>query len=117
MKKLCVILLSFASTTFAVLPPLAQSTREFKALLADPRFQDALGNGEMIQDILRTKEGFLVMTQNYALRVDVQYVPRETKIAGPAQFTLHFYDPIDVRTGELRQSTSLGETREWERGQ
>ena len=49
MKNFCFIFL--ASTGFAVLPPLAQSTREIQALLADPHFYESLGSAELIQDI------------------------------------------------------------------
>lgn len=95
MKKLIFIFL--ASTTFAALPPLAQSTREMQALLADARFYDALGSAEQIKDIIRTEKGYLVLTQHYAMRVDIKYGGGDKKIIGPVHFELEFHDPIDLR--------------------
>lgn len=101
MKKWFFIL--FASTTFAVLPPLAQSTREMQALLADSRFYDSLGSAEIVKDIIRTDKGYLVLTQNYALRVDVKYSGRsDDQRVGPAKFELDFHQPVDLRTGEIK---------------
>ncbi len=96
MKKLIFIFL--ASTTFAALPPLAQSTREMQALLADTRFYDALGSAEQIKDIIRTDKGYLVLTQHYAMRVDIKYGGGDKKIIGPVHFELEFHDPIDLRS-------------------
>ncbi len=95
MKKLIFIFL--ASSTFAVLPPLAQSTREVQALLADGRFYDALGSAEQIKEIIRTDKGYLVFTENYAMRVDIKYGGGDKKIMGPIHFELEFYKPIDLR--------------------
>ena len=93
----------FASTTFAVLPPLAQSTRELQALLADSRFYESLGSAEIVKDIIRTEKGYLVLTQNYAMRVDIQYGGSgDQQWIGPAQFQFDFYLPIDLKTGEIK---------------
>ncbi len=101
MKKLFFILL--ASTGFAVLPPLAQSSREIQALLADNHFYESLGSPELIKDIIRNEKGYLVITQNYAMQVDVVYGGNgDMKFAGPAKFTLQFHQPIDIRTGEVK---------------
>lgn len=100
MKKWIFILL--ASTSFAALPPLAQSVREFEALLSDAKFYDSLGSAEKIRDILRTESGFLVFSEHYVMRVDVKYGGREQRIIGPAHFELEFQQPIDLRTGALR---------------
>lgn len=87
--------ISLSSVTFAALPPLAQSSREIQAVLADGRFYESLGSAEVVKEIIRTQNGFLVMTQNYAMKVDVKYTPRgETTFAGPAQFTLEFHAPV-----------------------
>jgi hypothetical protein len=103
MKKLIFIFL--ASSTFAVLPPLAQSTREVQALLADGRFYDALGSAEQIKDIIRTDKGYLVLTENYAMRVDIKYGGGDKKIIGPLPFELQFYQPINLRgTDEPKRS-------------
>lgn len=95
MKKLIFIFL--ASTTFAALPPLAQSTRELQALLADTRLYESLGSAELIKDIIRTEKGYLVLTQNYAMRVDVKYGGGDRKVIGPIHFELEFQQPVDLR--------------------
>jgi len=101
MKKMIFVLL--ASTTFAALPPLTQSTREMQSLLSDARFYDSLGSAEMIKDIIRTDSGYLVLTQHYAMRVEVKYGgANDQKWAGPAQFQLEFHPPVDLRTGNLK---------------
>lgn len=100
MKKIFFVLL--ASTTFAALPPLAQSTRELQALLSDGKFYESLGSAEPIKDIIRTDKGYLVLTQNYAMRVDVKYGGGDRKIIGPVHFELEFNPPVDLRTGEIK---------------
>jgi hypothetical protein len=95
MKKLFFILL--ASTTFAALPPLAQSTRELQALLADHRLYESLGSAERIKEILRTEHGYLVLTENYALRVDIQYGGGHSKVIGPIHFEFNFHSPADLK--------------------
>lgn len=91
MKKALFIL--FATTAFAILPPLAQSIRETESLLSDPRFYSSLGSAEMIKEIVRVENGFLVITQNYAMRVDVKYKGREGQRVGPIAFELEFHQP------------------------
>lgn len=101
MKKL--IFIFFASTTFAALPPLAQGVRELQALLSDSRFYESLGSAELIKDIIRTETGYLVLTQHYAMRVDLKYGgSNDQKWVGPAQFQLEFQTPVDLRTGNLK---------------
>ena len=70
MKKLFLIFL--VSTGFAALPPLAQSTKEIQALLADANFYKSLGSAEIIKEIVRNETGYLVVTQHYTMQVDVQ---------------------------------------------
>lgn len=94
MKKWVFILL--ASTSFAALPPLAQSSREIQALLTHSQFYQNLGSAEQIQNIIRTEEGYLVLTQNYAMLVDIKYGGEQKRI-GPVQFQLEFHEPIDLR--------------------
>ena len=97
MKKFFFVLV--AATGFSALPPLAQSTREIQALLTDTQFYESLGSSELIKDIIRNDRGYLIITQNYAMQVDVQYGGGEVKMVGPAKFSLEFHQPIDVRTG------------------
>ena len=99
MKKLILILL--ASTTYAALPPLAQSTRELQTLLSDSQFYANLGSAELIKNIIRTETGYLILTQHYAMNVDVKYGGKgDPKLIGPIHFEFEFQQPIDLRTGE-----------------
>lgn len=104
MKK--IFFICIASASFAALPPLAQSTRELQALLSDSHFYPSLGSAESLKEIIRTEKGFLVLTQHYSMRVDVKYVGRGGQtIVGPAHFELEFYPPVDLRTGEVKESS------------
>jgi hypothetical protein len=101
MKKLLFIF--FASVSFAALPPLAQSTREMQAVLSDSRFYDTLGSAEVIKELIRTEKGYLVLTQNYAMRVDVKYGGGDQRRIGPVHFELEFQQPVDLRTGQVKR--------------
>lgn len=94
--KTCLFLLVFSMTGFAALPPMAQSAREMQALLSDPRLQEYLGSAEAIQEIVRTGEGYVVLTENYVMKVNVVY--SQSKRPGPVPFELDFQKPIDLRT-------------------
>lgn len=85
------LFLACAISSFAALPPLAQSQREIQALLTDPHLQEGLGSAESIQEVIRTETGYVVMTQNYSMRVDVIY--GETTRPGPVPFQLQFHPP------------------------
>lgn len=100
MKKFCFIFL--ASTAFAALPPLAQSTREIQTLLADSRLYESLGSAELIQQITRTEKGYLIITSNYAMEVDVRYVKNQ-KWVGPAQLEFQFQPAVDLHLKELEE--------------
>lgn len=99
MKSICFALAFFASSLFGALPPLAQSSKEIQAILADPRLQEQLGSAEVIHEIIRTNGGYVVMTQSYSMRVDVHY-SNEPRRIGPVSFHLEFYPPVDLKTGE-----------------
>ena len=101
MKKLLLIL--FVTTTaFGALPPLAQGIREMQALFSDHRFYEGLGSAEILKDVIRTESGYLVLTQNYAMKVDVNYERRSDGMVGPVQFDLEFNTPVNLETGELK---------------
>ena len=96
-RWLMTMLIAVGLPAWALLPPLAQSVREMEAILEDPRLYDLLGSGETIEQILRTPEGYLVLTRRYAVRVELEY-SSQRKI-GPAEFELYFSDliPLDMR--------------------
>lgn len=80
-----------ANSVFAALPPVYQSTREFRALLDSTSLPEELGSGEAIRSITRDDKGFIVKTTKYTLRVDVIYDPMDHP--GPAKFHLSFHNP------------------------
>jgi hypothetical protein len=82
----------FAISGFALLPPLAQSIKEIEALVADPRFYQALGSAEAIQEITRNEHGYQIVTQHYTMQVNIEYL-RTGKI-GPAQFQFEFQEAV-----------------------
>lgn len=90
-KKICLLLL--VSSGYSLLPPLAQSKREIRSLIEDPRFYDSLGSAEAIQQIVRNDRGYLVTTQHYTMQVDLRTISRDKPICGPAQFEFDFHIP------------------------
>ncbi len=99
MKKTALLFCLIASTTvFAALPPFAQSTKELKAILSDPQMQDQMGSAEFIEKIIKTDEGYIIITQHYLMHVDVHY--QEAARPGPVPFELEFHKPIDLKSKE-----------------
>lgn len=92
MKLWTFFLVITATALQAVLPPLAESAREIKALVSDPKLYELLGSPEIILSILRTETGYAVKTQHYDLQVDVHYLHSEA-MAGPARFEFLFHEP------------------------
>lgn len=92
MKRFCFLFLS--TSAFALLPPLAQSTREIQALITDSHFYESLGSGEAIQEIVRNERGYLVVTRSYAMQIDIEYL--HTGKVGPAQFRFTFNEPVRI---------------------
>lgn len=93
MKQWLLLALLFSAGLHAALPPFAQSTREIRALLADPKLYELLGSAEAIHQITRTETGYFLMTGKYVLSVDVEYGSTHG-IAGPIPFTFTFQTPI-----------------------
>ena len=87
-------LLLASQTAFAALPPLAQSSREIQKILESKETYKLLGGAEPLDQIVRTENGYLLITAHKELLVDIRY-ERTGKI-GPAQFELFFHTPVDV---------------------
>ena len=96
MKKACLAFFSPFFSLFAALPPLAQSSREIQALVADSRIHTLLGSAEAIEEIIRTASGYVVMTKKNLLRVDVEY--QSASRPGPVPFKLHFHEPVELHS-------------------
>jgi len=78
----------------ALLPPVYESTREYKALITNRELTTQLGSAEMIRDIKRDETGFTVTGLHHTLKVDVVYDP--ISHPGPAQFHLVFHKPVEI---------------------
>lgn len=78
---------------FSLLPPLAQSLAELRALLEDKRVYGMLGGSEIIEDIIRTDEGYVIVTRSKILPVDITYLKQEH--IGPQQFEFYFHPVIE----------------------
>ncbi|MDE3045482.1 MAG: hypothetical protein KGJ02_02405 [Verrucomicrobiota bacterium] len=92
MRKFLLLLFVAASALQAALPPLAQSTREIKAILSAPELHTLLGSAESIQSIRRTPTGYVLSTQHYLLQVDIYYNQEQVR-PGPVPFQLTFHMP------------------------
>lgn len=90
-KTMLAILLASSSMAFAALPPLAQSEREIKAILDSHETYQLLGGAEPIDQIVRTENGYLLITAHKELLVDIHYLPAKI---GPAEFELSFHPPV-----------------------
>lgn len=98
MKKfLYISLFGLFGTAFAALAPLNESIAELDALLSDNQLTMQLGSGEPLLEIIRTADGYLLLTPNYRLRVDVIYLSQ--KRPGPQKFKLVFHSPISINEG------------------
>lgn len=73
----------------ATLPPLYQTAREIKAILANEELSHHLSSGEAIIQINKTEKGYEIITSQHRLTVDVIYQPASHP--GPDPFKLVFY--------------------------
>lgn len=86
--------LIFASPAiFAALPPLARSNVEIQAILQSQETYRILGGGERIDQLIRTENGYLLITAHKELLIDVHYL-HSGKI-GPGEFELLYHTPVE----------------------
>lgn len=86
-------LLTAPNRFFAQLPPFYASQRELLAILEDPRLSEALGSGQLIQQICRFDGSYVVQGTKSWVGVKVHYLTPDKKIIGPGTFELEFFDP------------------------
>ncbi|MBS0604181.1 MAG: hypothetical protein JSS60_03975 [Verrucomicrobia bacterium] len=91
-KTILAVLILASSSVFAALPPLAQSNREIQAILQSPETYRLLGGADPIDQIIRSENGYLLITRKTELLVDISYL--HTGKIGPAEFELHFHSPV-----------------------
>lgn len=98
MKKLALILLGvmcISQSGFAILSPLNQSIKELHALIHDPNTKK-LGNGNAIIDIRKSEKGYVLVTAENEMEVDMIYTP--VKRPGPVKFEFVFHDVVQTIT-------------------
>lgn len=98
MKRLLLAAFLLQGSLFAALPPYGQSVRELQSLVTDNQLYQILGDSEMIQDIVKTDQGYAILTKNVYIRATIHYSP-EVKI-GPVAFTFSFEKPIPLNCAE-----------------
>jgi len=80
----------FRAEGLKLLPPEIQEEIEKQAILANPKLVELLGNA-IIESIEKNEDGYLVITSDYQMQIDVKYLPQP--MPGPAQFELNFHQP------------------------
>lgn len=98
-KFFLIVAVVLGSKGFALLPPLAQSIKEIKAIVGDKRLYNSFEPGEVIQDIIRLEEGYLILTTHYEMVVGVRYNHSTSARVGPARFQLEFHNPRRIPNG------------------
>jgi len=92
MKKFLLTLPLLAGTSlFAALSPLNESIVEIGSILKDPRLTDSLPTTETLQEIIRAENGYLIISDNYQMAVDIAY--QAATQPGPQKFKLTFHSP------------------------
>ena len=59
-----------------------------------PELSQALHSGEIINEISRVENGYLIVTNYNVLFVEVKYI--KTDKIGPFRFKLYFHDPMPL---------------------
>lgn len=91
-SSLCAAMLTCGSLA-AALPPLYQGVAELNALIHDSRMKE-IPDGDAIESITKTKDGWEVTTNHSLLQVDIENVPQQRP--GPTHFRLKFH-PVQPR--------------------
>lgn len=79
---------SISVPSFALLSPLHQSVKEFQELLNSPYLTKNLASGEMITDVAKDHDEFIVSTNKSTMIVKIIY--ESQKMPGPAKFRFEF---------------------------
>ena len=96
MKKYVLIcLMLIMSNAFCALSPFYQSTKEIESILTSPKLAKKLSSYDKIQNIIKSKDGYLIITQNNFLKVDL--VPIPSKMVGPVKYKIIFYESVSLK--------------------
>ena len=91
--KIFRIVLLFIITSLnlsAALPPLYQSLKEYQELLNSPQLLDKLDSADLIDDIQRYGNRFMIRTSKHNLQVDLVYELQS--MPGPQNFHFIFHE-------------------------
>lgn len=77
-----------SGSVYAALPPLWQNVAELKSILSDEHLGSHLESGEVILEIKKIDQGWLIITNHQELPIHITY--KESKMPGPAQFNVEF---------------------------
>lgn len=91
----CLALLTVSGSAYALLPPLYQTAGEIQAIVSDSQLGSKLQAGEPIIDIRKNSKGYEIITNKHRVQVTFEY--KKTARPGPAQYILHFEDPIPLK--------------------
>lgn len=83
--------LSLSGSVFAILPPLWQNVSEIKAILDNKELGNKLQSGEIIEEIKKNDNGWIIITNHNELAIKIVY--HKPAQPGPALFTLEFGNP------------------------
>lgn len=101
MKKLLLTMaavLFSAQACFAALSPLNQSIVEFRTIINSPELSQLLTQNEVILGIERIEQGYVIITNQSEMLVEVSFQPSERP--GPKEFKLHFNKPRPMNWGQ-----------------
>ena len=98
MKKIIflIVFIMIANVGFCVLAPVHQSSKEIKTILNDQKLYKNLTPYDVIQNIVKIKNGYLIITNLHMIQVDVIVKMDEKGFAGPKQFDLKFNRPVVI---------------------
>lgn len=94
MKKLLIALCLLSAPCFAILSPLNQRLKEIDTLVTSPEMSKNLTQYDVIQDITREGNTFVVKTQEHQMKVDIVYHPQQRP--GPLPFELVFHPATNL---------------------
>ena len=108
MQKIAIAILLFACAwpCYALLSPLNQSIEEIQTILQDPHMQKYFSQSHPLLEICRihneaeevnkTQKGYLLLTDQLELRVEIIDTPSKEHLPGRQQFKVLFHEPMNL---------------------
>lgn len=85
------LFLCLANESIAALPPFYQSKKEIEAILSSQEIPKYIPSGDLIIQISKTDDGYLIITNHRVVAVSIHYL--KEKHLGPGRFHIEFHDP------------------------